>query len=255
MSWFINSYATLAEWRATVNRLREFRDLLDAPPAEAGAIDLHLADGGVVETRGLQLTLPNGQPLARVPDLRIARGEHWLVRGPSGAGKSTLLRALSGLWHFGNGTIVRPSAHVLFVPQRSYLPLGSLRAALAYPGAAADHADAAYQEVLSAVGLASLTGSLDEEAHWSNRLSPGEQQRLAFARVLLQRPELLVLDEATSALDPAAEHALYTLLLERLPEVTLISVAHREALQAFHPHTVELVSADKAAPPMNYAPA
>jgi len=257
MSWFINSYATLAEWRATVNRLCEFRDLLEAPPPEAGAIELRLADGGAVETHGLQLTLPNGQLLVRVPDLRIARGEHWLVRGPSGTGKSTLLRALSGLWHFGSGSIVRPKAHVLFVPQRSYLPLGSLRAALAYPGAAADHGDAAYQEALSAVGLASLGVSLDEEAHWSNRLSPGEQQRLAFARVLLQRPELLVLDEATSALDPAAEHALYTLLLQRLPEVTLISVAHREALQVFHPHTVDLAPNDtaKGGTPMKYAPA
>ncbi len=257
LSWFINSYATLAEWRATVNRLCEFRDLLEAPPPEAGGIELRMAEGAAVRTHGLQIALPNGQPLLRVPDLRIARGGRWLVRGPSGAGKSTLLRALCGLWHFGSGSIVRPAAHVLFVPQRSYLPLGSLRDVLAYPDAASAHDDAAYQEVLGAVGLAPLAASLDEQTSWSSRLSPGEQQRLAFARVLLQRPELLVLDEATSALDPAAEHALYALLLQRLPEVTLISVAHREALQAFHPHTVDLApgAAGKGGAPMQYAPA
>ncbi|WOI47206.1 ABC transporter ATP-binding protein/permease [Acidovorax sp. BLS4] len=235
MSWFINSYGTLAEWRATVNRLAELRDVLATVPATPSeGIQWRAGDGSVLATHGLQLALPGGATLLRVPDLRIAPGERWLLRGPSGTGKSTLLRALAGLWDFGSGTIERPRARMLFVPQRSYLPMGSLADALAYPDTAGEHPEAQVREALQAVGLAPFSGLLGEVAPWAQRLSPGEQQRLAFARVLLQQPEWVLLDEATSALDPAAERMLYTLLAERLPASTVISVGHRDALADFH---------------------
>ena len=249
MSWFISSYATLAEWRATVNRLGEFKGPLDAPssgpqptgnlvqsdtPADAPA-------ALVIRTQGLTLTQPSGAALLRVPDLQIMRGERWLVRGPSGIGKSTLLRAMAGLWAFGSGRIqTRPGLATLFVAQRSYLPLGRLRDALAYPDTADRHSDAACAEALTAVGLEAYGPALDEAAPWTQRLSPGEQQRLAFARVLLQRPDVLVLDEASSSLDTVAEAQLYRRVLEALPDVTLISIAHRTSLDVFHDHTLDL---------------
>ncbi|MCS4511605.1 ABC transporter ATP-binding protein/permease [Xylophilus ampelinus] len=259
MSWFISSYATLAEWRATVNRLREFRGLLDAGLATAPlatpatgivreALPDDAAGDAVLQTRGLTLGLPNGSPVLRVPDLRIDGGQRWLISGPSGSGKSTLLRALAGLWNFGSGSIcTRPDVGVLFVSQRSYLPLGRLRDALAYPDTADRHSVAACTEALQAVGLGAFADALDEDAPWTQRLSPGEQQRLAFARVLLQHPALLVLDEATSSLDTAAEADLYALILERLPGLTLVSIAHRASLEVFHDHALALGrSADPA---------
>lgn len=272
MSWFISSYATLAEWRATVNRLREFRGLLEAGasaapgrPAPSGdaivssnsriarvALPTDASSGDtVLSTRGLVLALPSGALLLQVPDIRIAHGQRWLFSGPSGSGKSTLLRALAGLWDFGGGSIhIRPGTAVLFVSQRSYLPLGRLRDVLAYPDTAEVHGDAAYTDALQAVGLGTFVAALDEDAPWTQRLSPGEQQRLAFARVLLRRPALLVLDEATSSLDAAAEAHLYALVLERLPGLTLVSIAHRASLQVFHDHALALGS-----PPAHRGPA
>ncbi|MDA8443772.1 ABC transporter ATP-binding protein/permease [Paracidovorax valerianellae] len=253
MSWFINSYGTLAEWRATVNRLTELGDVLASVPAStARGIRLQTGDGTALATHGLQLALPGGGVLLTVPDLRIAPGERWLLRGPSGAGKSTLLRALAGLWDFGSGTVGRPKAKTLFVPQRSYLPLGSLGDALAYPDTPGEHTEAQVREALEAVGLQSFGDQLGDVAPWAQRLSPGEQQRLAFARVLLQKPEWLLLDEATSALDPAAERLLYTLLADRLPATAVISVGHRDALADFHAQQLVLGQAEASpthAPP------
>lgn len=267
MSWFISSYATLAEWRATVNRLREFRGLLDtglAPAPTASptaaivreALPAGTAGDAVLQTEDLVLGLPDGAPLLQVPDLRIDGGQRWIFTGPSGSGKSTLLRALAGLWDFGSGSIrTRPGLRVLFVSQRSYLPLGRLREVLAYPDTAERHSAAACTEALQAVGLGTFAGALDEDAPWTQRLSPGEQQRLAFARVLLQRPDLLVLDEATSSLDTGAEADLYALVLDRLPGLTLVSIAHRASLEVFHDHALALgktavPSASSAEPPL-----
>ncbi|WCM90110.1 ABC transporter ATP-binding protein/permease [Acidovorax sp. NCPPB 3576] len=255
MSWFINSYATLAEWRATVNRLAELRDVLaTVPAAPSQGIRLQTGDGPALSTRGLQLALPGGATLLSVPDLRIAQGERWLLRGPSGAGKSTLLRAFAGLWDFGSGTIDRPRTRMLFVPQRSYLPMGSLNDALIYPGTPGEYTQSQVRAALESVGLAQFSGLLGEVAPWAQRLSPGEQQRLAFARALLQQPEWLLLDEATSALDPAAEGMLYTLLAERLPAATIISVGHRDALADFHSRQLVLGPSHGAAPPIASAP-
>ncbi len=173
--------------------------------------------------------------LLSVPEAVIHQGERVLVTGPSGAGKSTLFRALAGIWPFGEGRVLVPDgARALFLPQRPYLPLGTLRRALCYPAAPDAHDDAAAREALAAVGLAHLAPRLDEEDAWSQRLSGGEQQRLQWARALLNRPDWLFLDESTASLDAAMEQRLHEELLRRLPGLTLVSIAHRPALAA-HP--------------------
>jgi putative ATP-binding cassette transporter len=246
-SWFINNYDSLAEWRATVNRLREFhRVMLDQHLHESvvggtahGGINIHPTDTTSLDVKNLFLELPNGEPLANVGSFRIAPKSRWLVRGPSGSGKSTLMRALAGLWPFGEGTIDVPNdAKLLFIPQRSYLPIGTLKGALSYPSDAQAFTDEACREVLTVCRLPDLAGRLNESTHWERSLSPGEQQRLAAARALLQKPDFLFLDEATSALDPDNESVIYNALIERLPDAAIVSVAHRKTLEAFHDQTL-----------------
>ncbi|WP_307188948.1 ATP-binding cassette domain-containing protein [Azospirillum sp. B506] len=160
-----------------------------------------------------------------------------LITGPSGSGKSTLLRAIAGIWPFGHGRIALPSAAAngsMVLPQKPYLPIGTLRAAVTYPAAADAFPDEAVREVLDAVGMAGFADRLTEEDHWSQRLSGGEQQRVAIARALLHKPDWLYLDEATSACDPETEERLYGLLRARLPGTTLVSIGHRPSLAAFH---------------------
>ncbi|MCC6534968.1 MAG: ABC transporter ATP-binding protein/permease [Burkholderiales bacterium] len=236
LSWFIDAYARLADWKATVDRLLGFRMAVDATARDA------LRSPGVlrvqeprpdIETQDVQLRLPDARVLLDDVDLRLAPGEPTLITGPSGSGKSTLFRALAGIWPFGQGEVRLPEAvRLLFLPQRPYLPLGSLRAVLSYP--AAEHFDQArLHEVMRACGLEHLQQRLDDVQNWAQALSGGEQQRVAFARALLHRPDWLFLDEASSALDEAAERALYGLLKE-LPGTTLVSIGHRPGLRAFH---------------------
>ncbi|WP_296659069.1 ABC transporter ATP-binding protein/permease [Paraburkholderia sp.] len=248
-SWFINSYSTLVEWRATVNRLREFGRVVHSPrlkeaisPAtEHGGINLHFVDANALSTDNLKLALPNGETLSEVRDVAIKPGSRWLVRGPSGAGKSTLMRALAGLWPFGEGSIDAPvDARMMFIPQQSYLPIGTLKAALTYPSAPDTYSDDDCREALRACRLESYVDRLGESAHWTRVLSPGEQQRLAGARVLLHKPDYLFLDEATSALDPDNESRLYKLFNDRLPKAAIVSVAHRESLASFHDETLDI---------------
>lgn len=248
-SWFINSYGTLVEWRATVNRLREFVRVVQSPrlketlsPAtEHGGINLHYVDANALSTDHLTLALPNGTPLSEVRDIAIKPGSRWLVRGPSGSGKSTLMRALAGLWPFGEGSIDAPvAARMMFIPQQSYLPIGTLKAALTYPSPSDDYSDEECREALRACRLEDYADRLEESAHWTRVLSPGEQQRLAGARVLLHKPDYLFLDEATSALDGDNESRLYKLFNERLPKAAIVSVAHRESLAAFHDETLDI---------------
>ncbi len=246
-SWFINNYDSLAEWRATVNRLREFHRVMgDQHLRESvsggtfhGGINIHMTDAKSLVVDDLRLQHPDGTPLSNVGSFSIAPKSHWLVRGPSGSGKSTLMRSLAGLWPFGEGTIEIPvGAKLMFVPQRSYLPIGTLKAALAYPSDESVFTDEACREVLTACNLPELAERLGEPAHWERTLSPGEQQRLAAARVLLQKPDFLFLDEATSALDPDNETMVYKVLNERLPDAAIVSVAHRKSLEAFHDQTL-----------------
>jgi putative ATP-binding cassette transporter len=255
-SWFINSYATLVEWRATVNRLREFKRVMGAthlkesvvPATEHGGINLHYVDSNALTTEGLKLALPNGTALTTIGDVAIRPGSRWLVRGPSGSGKSTLMRALAGLWPFGDGAIDAPvDARMMFIPQQSYLPIGTLKAALAYPSSANTFTDDECREALRVCRLEGYPDRLEESAHWTRVLSPGEQQRLAAARVLLHKPDYLFLDEATSALDAENEARLYHLFNERLPKAAIVSVAHRQSLAAFHEETLDVARADERA--------
>ncbi|HEV3105768.1 MAG TPA: ABC transporter ATP-binding protein/permease [Trinickia sp.] len=255
-SWFVNSYGTLVEWRATMNRLREFKRVMQSthlresvlPATEHGGINLHYVDADALTTYDLRLALPNGTTLTTIGNITFEPGSRWLVRGPSGAGKSTLLRAFAGLWPFGDGSIDVPvGARTMFVPQQTYLPIGTLKAALAYPSPADAFSEEACRDALVACYLEGYVERLAESAHWTRVLSPGEQQRLAAARVLLHKPDYVFLDEATSALDPANEAHVYRLLTERLPKAAIVSVAHREALGAFHEHTLELERADEKA--------
>ncbi|OMG72574.1 ABC transporter ATP-binding protein/permease [Burkholderia ubonensis] len=248
-SWFINSYSTLVEWRATVNRLREFKRVMRAshlkesvsPATEHGGINLHYVDSERLSTSSLKLALPNGNALADIGSVTIEPGSRWLVIGKSGSGKSTFMRALAGLWPFGDGAIDAPvSARMMFVPQTSYLPIGTLKAALTYPATADTYSDDACRDALRACRLEEYADRLGETAHWTRVLSPGEQQRLAGARVLLHKPDFLFLDEATSALDADNEARLYHLFNERLPQAAIVSIAHRESLAAYHGGTINV---------------
>jgi putative ATP-binding cassette transporter len=249
MSWFINSYGTLAGWRATVNRLREFRRALDtqhfgeaaSPGTEHGGINVRRTADHLIATHDLVLMRPNGDTLSTIGNQQFVPGSRWLVRGPSGCGKSTLLRALAGLWPFGDGNIEIPAdARVMFLPQQSYMPIDSLKAALAYPSDESAFTDAQYREVLDTCLLGDYVEHLQESTHWARRLSPGEQQRIAMARVLLQKPDYAFMDEATSALDTATARALYRMLVDRLPNTAIISVAHGGALDDFHDQQLDV---------------
>ena len=235
MSWFVDSYADIAAWRATVERLSTFHRAIEMARAKAGE-GVHVgrpAEDGY-SLRGATLELPGGEALLQDADLTLRPGESVVISGRSGSGKSTLFRALAGIWPFGRGEVHRTSGHAMFLPQRPYLPLGTLRHVVTYPSPADSASDDAVREALEAVGLASLVHRVDEEENWGQRLSGGEQQRLALARALLARPDWLFLDEATASLDPEAEASLYRLLQKRLPDTTLVSIAHRPAVAAFH---------------------
>ncbi|MBY6263216.1 ABC transporter ATP-binding protein/permease [Azospirillum sp. 412522] len=242
MSWFIDAYVSLADWHATTSRLTGFRHAVERVRADArdhAGVERAVAADGALTLDGLALTLPDGgTPLVRA-DLTVRPGETLLITGPSGSGKSTILRAIAGIWPFGRGRIALPPGGSaangsMVLPQKPYLPIGSLRSTVTYPAAPDAFPAEAVREVLDAVGMAGFADRLAEEDHWSQRLSGGEQQRIAIARALLHKPDWLYLDEATSACDPETEERLYGLLRDRLPGTALVSVGHRPSLAAFH---------------------
>ena len=237
LSFIITSYTDIAEWRAVVLRLVGFERALARVRTEAAVEGVrHGADAaGGVSLDGVNLVLPGGRPLMENVSFAIRPGDTALISGPSGAGKSTLFRAIAGIWPFGRGDVkLPPAGRVLFLPQKPYLPIGTLREVVSYPTPPSGVTDAELSEALTAVGLPELTLRLGESAHWALALSPGEQQRIAFARALVQKPDWLFLDEATSAVDEETEATLYGLLRQRLPATTVVSVGHRSTLRAFH---------------------
>jgi putative ATP-binding cassette transporter len=237
LSYIVTAYTDIAEWRAVVARLGGFNRALDQVRAEAAlpGIRREDSDAGALDVEGLRLALPDGRTLVEDASFALRPGDTALISGPSGSGKSTLFRAIAGIWPFGHGRVRMPAgARALFLPQKPYLPLGTIREIVSFPTADAGVPDAAIGEALEAVGLPELVGRLDESANWALRLSPGEQQRIAFARALVQKPDWLFLDEATSAIDEETEARLYALLRARLPGATVLSVGHRSTLRPFH---------------------
>jgi len=237
LSFFIQSYKEIAAWSAVVERLAGFERALEHVRHQSTDGGVRRAEGRPTHltVEGVDLDLPDGQPLMANINLSLLRGETVLLGGASGSGKSTLVRAIAGIWPFGRGEIHVPQgARVLFLPQRPYLPIGALRDVVSYPMPASGVDDKTLCEALEAVGLTEIAGRLDEEAHWALQLSPGEQQRMAFARALVQKPGWLFLDEATSALDETTEARLYRLVRERLPETMVFSIGHRGTLGPFH---------------------
>lgn len=239
LSFFRLAYDDFASYRAVLIRLT---GLLDADAQARALPSVGLEQGDAVQVRDLTVKLPDDRVLVDDLDLDLATGTSLFVTGPSGSGKTTVLRSLAGLWPYADGTVHRPlGGDALFLTQQPYLPLGTLRTALAYPGPATGVNDERAIAVLRKVQLLHLADRLDEETDWARRLSPGEQQRLGFGRVLLARPRVVFLDEATSALDEGLEHTLYTLLREELPEMVVVSVGHRSTLNRFHDERLELL--------------
>ncbi len=254
LSWFVDNYSTLAAWRATTDRLTNF-DAHMATHTSAAQLAMlpERTDTAPapheLQASHLSLGLPSGQTLLSDLSLTARPGDSVLVKGPSGSGKSTLFRAFAGIWPFSRGQAQLP-ANAMFIPQRPYFPDGSLREALAYPQPASDYSDAQLQQALTDALLPQLITRLDDEDAWSQKLSGGEAQRLAIARVLLKKPQWIFADEATSALDEAAEHTLYQRLLAQTQAAggALVSIAHRPAVAAFHQQRWELEKLPEGAP-------
>ncbi len=234
LSWFVSRYADLAQWHAIVERLMTFhRAVVAARAAYGSGLALGPSPDGRVRLHDLALALPNGMKLLDEPALALERGHSVVITGRSGSGKSTLFRAMAGIWPFGTGRVERP-ASCLFLPQRPYIPLGTLRHVVTYPHAHDNFDRETIEAALRDVGLPGLVPQLDHDTNWAQQLSGGEQQRVAVARALLAKPDWLFLDEATASLDPAAESELYHLIKQRLPHTTLVSIAHRPSVAAFH---------------------
>jgi len=245
LSFIINSYSDIAAWQAVTERLGGFEKCLEALHQGKGATrQIVLRHGGLgVAVQELDIDRPDGTALLRGVSFASAQGKAMLIAGRSGAGKSTLLRAIAGIWPYGGGEIRLGKGPIHFVPQRPYLPLGTLASALRYPGTEKGaYSSQRLEAVLEEVGLGALAAELDDAQNWSQRLSLGEQQRLAFARILLIKPALLFLDEATSALDEVCEARLYGLLLTAPWRPTIVSVGHRSTLRGFHDQILDIAA-------------
>jgi vitamin B12/bleomycin/antimicrobial peptide transport system ATP-binding/permease protein len=248
-NWLVDNYPRLADWTASARRVSSLMVSLDAlERAEKGEGVGRIERGEMTGVHGpalglkhLSVTLDDGTAVVRDAEVVVGAGERVLVAGESGSGKSTLVRAIAGLWPWGRGRVeIPPGSRIMLMPQRAYVPVGSLRTAATYPEPSESKEEAQIIGVLKLVGLGHIVERLDEEEPWDQTLSGGEKQRLAFARIFLHKPDIVVLDEATSALDPASQDQLMALLTEQLAGTTVVSVGHRPELEAFHSRKIVL---------------
>jgi len=248
LAWVITSYNDIASWASVVRRLSTFRDRVEeihAAVQKPQPITVERAGSGVA-VENLALDLPDGSVLRKGLSFEVLPGKALLIQGATGAGKSTMLRAIAGLWPFGHGRVRLDPGRVFFIPQKSYVPLGSLRNALLYPDAGKGVKSEELAEVLNRVGLGRFASELDTVDNWAQRLSGGEQQRLALARVLLAKPTTIFLDEATASLDESGQAALYEMLRALPWHPTIVSVGHRGTLRQFHDQVLDLQPANAA---------
>jgi putative ATP-binding cassette transporter len=252
LGWLSDNAINVADWFGSARRvdgLQNLLDRMDAISANASGITLGESPDECLRIENLSISLSNGANLIEDASVQIAPGEKVLFKGESGSGKSTLIRAVAGLWPWGEGTILLPKgASIGFIPQRPYLPIGTLRDALLYPGGDADVSNEDLAAILRRCGLAHLARRLDAEDNWSSTLSGGEAQRIGFCRALLAKPDILILDEPTSALDEPSQLRMMELLDEELPRATILHVAHRPGLEAFHTREISIVRKDPAKP-------
>jgi putative ATP-binding cassette transporter len=248
-NWLVDNYPRLADWTASARRVSSLMVSLDALERAESGEGIGRIERGDTDDRSetalrlsnLSVTLDDGTAVVKDAEVAIAPGERVLVAGESGTGKSTLVRAISGLWPWGQGSVeVARGAYMMLMPQRAYVPVGTLRRAATYPQPEESRSDAEIARALEMVGLGHLAGRLDEEGPWPRTLSGGEKQRLAFARIFLHKPDIVVLDEATSALDPESQDRLMELLTRELTHTTVVSVGHRPELEAFHSRKIVL---------------
>ncbi len=252
LGWLSDNAINVADWFGSARRvdgLQNLLDRMDAISANASGITLRESPDESLRIENLSISLSNGANLIEDASVQIAPGEKVLFKGESGSGKSTLIRAVAGLWPWGEGTILLPKgASIGFIPQRPYLPIGTLRDALLYPGGDASVSNEDLAAILRRCGLAHLARRLDAEDNWSSTLSGGEAQRIGFCRALLAKPDILILDEPTSALDEPSQLRMMELLDEELPRATILHVAHRPGLEAFHTREISIVRKDPAKP-------
>ncbi len=244
LAFLVNSYSSIASWQAVSRRLTTFANHLNEVEIKAQTQNkLHVQEvpQNMIQASNVTISTPRQNILLKDINEKFIHGEHYVIKGQSGLGKSTFLRALAGLWPFASGGVLLPAKQsIMYLPQSPYMPIGKLADAILFP----DHVDAALEselvEILRACRLENLIPRLHEEASWSEQLSPGEQQRVAFARVLLHKPDWIIMDESTSMLDLANENYLYQLLKTRLPHCSIVSVGHRPSLDAHHDHVVDM---------------
>ena len=252
LNWFIDSYEKLAVYKASIDRILELENAL-SKEGGLGTAKKHIIlkeheNADVLDVSNLSISTPESTGyILKGLQLRLKRGENTLIKGPSGLGKSTLFKVMAGTWKYGDGKVDIPeSRKMCFLAQRSSIPNDTLKAILAYPNAVETYPDEAYKHVLREVGNMELfIGQLDTIADWSKRLSPGQQQRISFARALLSKPDWLFLDETTASLDEVSENRMYHLVKDTLPQTTFISIAHRASVEAFHDRIVNFDRLDE----------
>jgi len=254
LNWFVDNFPKLADWRSHVERVVDLEDTFDTAEAMAGQARIDIIEAKpdaaeeVLAFRDLQVAHSDGNVVIQGANAEIRAGEKVLIVGESGSGKSTLFRAIAGFWPWGAGEIRIPSrSHMMFMPQRPYIPLGTLRAALTYPSATGDFPEETQRAALQRCGLPHLVARLENEERWDRVLSLGEQQRLAFARLLLHKPRWVFLDEATAALDEENQDQMMRLFREELDGTALISIGHRPGLDVYHDRTLQLLRAPDGA--------